>query len=483
MSSSREKEALPGNCRARAFFEKRREKPMEKTAFLEAVRAAGIVGEGGAGFPAHVKYAAAADTVIANGCECEPLLHTDRHIMLRHAPGIFRALKALSAAAGARRSVLAVKAKHADVILRLRPAAEAGGIEIFPLEDFYPAGDEQILVREVTGRSVPPLGIPLNVGVVVANVGTLADVDAALGDGLVPPSPVTDKVLTVTGEVGAPAVMRAPLGTPLSACLAAAGGALPQRPVFIVGGPMMGRLVADPDGLARESVTKTTGGLIVLPAGHHLHTNASLPTDVMRRRAACACIQCRACSDLCPRRLIGHPFETHRIMRAFAARAERSALGAAAVMCCECGACEHYACPIGMSPRRINQAVKAVLREESLTYGGSRELLEENVRWREYRRIPASRLASRLGIAAYMHLETPYVGEIAPRAVTLPLRQHIGAASVAVVAAGDTVRKGERVGEIPEGALGARLHASIDGVVTAVDAQRITIEARGVRHA
>jgi len=449
---------------------------MDTTAFIEAVRAAGIVGEGGAGFPAHVKYAAQADTVIANGCECEPLLHTDHHILSHHAVAVARALRLLGDTVGAKRTVLALKAKHEDLIPSLRQTGEAYGIEIFLLDDFYPAGDEQILVREVTGRSVPPLGIPLHVGAIVANVGTLADVDGAAGLSSAPRA-VSHKFLTVTGEVCAPCVMRAPLGTALAECLAAAGGALPKNPVFIIGGPMMGRVVEGYEQLAREVVTKTTGGLIVLPWGHHLHRNFTLTTDHMRRRAASACIQCRACSDLCPRRLIGHPFETHMIMRAFAAGRECSEPAASAAICCECGACEHYACPMGMSPRRVNQAVKAALRKESLVYEGTKELQQENSRWREFRRIPVGRLASRLGIAPYMKLKTPYAGDILPHSVRVPLRQHIGAAAVPLVATGDAVHAGDCIGEIPEGALGARVHASITGVVTAVDAHCVTIDA------
>lgn len=445
---------------------------MNKTAFIETVRKAGIVGEGGAGFPAHVKYAAAADTLIANGCECEPLLRTDHHSMRHHGADIGRAMLALGDAVGASRRVLGLKKKHADLIARLRETLAAFSVELFLLDDFYPAGDEQILVREITGRSVPPLGIPLNVGALVANVGTLADVDAALRG-----IPLTDKTLTVTGEAGAPGIVRAPLGAPLTDCLAACGGALPANPVFVLGGPMMGRVVEGTDALAREPVTKLTGGLIVLPSGHPLHRNATLSLAVMRRRAASACIQCRACSDLCPRTCIGHPFETHRVMRAFAAGKELSEAGSQAALCCECGVCEQYACPMGMSPRRINQAVKAAMRGASMQYSGARELRESAAAAREFRKIPLPRLAARLGIAPYLAVPTPWRGELAPKRVDIPLRQHIGVPSAPAVRPGAMVRKGDCIGEIPEGALGARVHASIAGRVIAVG-ESVAIEHR-----
>lgn len=452
---------------------------MNRNEFIRAVRDAGLVGEGGAGFPAHVKYDASADTVIANGCECEPLLHSDHHILTHSAPAVVRALRALAEAVGASRAVLAVKKKHADLVPPLRSEAAAQGVELCLLDDFYPAGDEQILVREVTGRSVPPLGLPLHVGAVVANVATLADVDAAL-DGV----PLTMKTITVTGEVRNPGVLRAPIGTSLGECLDACGGALPISPVFILGGPMMGRVIENRRELDREVLTKTGGGLIVIPAGRHLHLNAVQEEAALRRRAASACIQCRACSDMCPRYLIGHPFETHKVMRAFAAGRELDEEnGALAMMCCECGVCEHFACPMGMSPRRINQKVKAAMRAAGKNYEGEKSAREASV-WRDFRKVPSVRLAARIGIAGYMDLPTPYLGEIAPQEVRIPLRQHIGAPAAPLVRAGDKVRAGEVIGEIPEQSLGARVHASISGTVAeAGDFVRIVRgKKQGVRH-
>ena len=436
---------------------------MDKESFIEAVKAAGVVGEGGAGFPAHVKYAASVDTIIANGCECEPLLHTDQHIMHHRAEAIGRAMHLLAKAANASRKVLGLKRKHSRLIAHLRPVLEPFGVELFLLNDFYPAGDEQILAREVTGKSVPPLGLPVHIGVIVANVGSLANVDAAV-NGI----PVTDKIITITGQAGRPGVIQAPLGTAMTECLEACGGAIPANPVFIIGGPMMGRLVEGKEQLARERITKTTGGLIVLPAGHPLHRNATLSVDAMRRRAMTACIQCRACSDLCPRRLIGHPFETHQVMRAFAWNKEITPAGAVAALCSECGACEQFACPMGMSPRRINQAVKAAMRQASVAYEGTRELVPSGWAMREYRRIPVPRLAARLGLDAYMHLETPFLGELSPREVVIPLRQHIGAACVPLVKPGAMVAKGDCIGDIPPNSLGARVHAGISGRVEEV---------------
>ncbi len=442
---------------------------MSKQDFIEAVRAAGIVGEGGAGFPAHVKYAAEAETVIANGCECEPLLHTDQHVMRHESAALVRGLRALADAANAGRVVLALKAKHKELVAHLREAVANSGIELFLLDNFYPAGDEQVLAREITGQSVPPLGIPLQIKAMVANVGTLVKVDAALQG-----RPVTHKLMTVTGEVARPGVINAPLGASLAECLAACGGAVVKNPVFIAGGPMMGRFIGGPQELAGETVVKTGGGLIVLPSGHYLHRNAVLKKESMRRRSASACIQCRTCSDLCPRYLIGHPFETHKVMRAFGAGSELENADIA-MLCCECGVCEHFACPMELSPRRINQAVKEVLRENGKKYEGTREIMAHNQEWRSYRKVPVERLASKIGIDRYMHLNTPYIGELAPVSVSVPLRQHIGGPAVPVVREGDALKCGDLLAEAPQTGLGARVHTGISGLVGKVDGSAIFI--------
>lgn len=446
---------------------------MDKTTFLQAVKAAGIVGEGGAGFPAHVKYAAEVDTVIANGCECEPLLHTDQHLILGHAAELVDAFLALKEATGAGRAVIALKRKYKQSIAVLTEVIGSRPVELALLDNFYPAGDEQTLVREVTGRSVPPLGLPLHVGCVVANVGTLISTARALGlRG--EPAPCIRKVMTITGEVKNPGMLEVPMGTALLDCLAAAGGPTVADPVFILGGPMMGRMVESLDDLAKESVTKTSGGLIVLPRGHYLHLNATLSVERMRNRAAAACIQCRCCSEQCPRHLIGHPFETHKVMRAFGSGCELGEQGQQAMLCCDCGVCEHYACPMGLSPRRINQAVKAALREQKIAYSGPRGIIEARTRWREMRKVPVPRLAARLNIARYMELPMAELGSLAPRTVRIPLRQHIGAPAALVVKSGDRVQAGDLIGEIPVGAdgkeaLSARVHASINGVVLSTD--------------
>jgi Na+-translocating ferredoxin:NAD+ oxidoreductase RnfC subunit len=163
-------------------------------------------------------------------------------------------------------------------------------------------------------------------------------------------------------------------------------------------------------------------------------------------------------------------------MRAFAAGVETTSEAARqAMLCCECGVCELYACPMGLSPRRINIAVKQAMRAAGQKFEGSREVSGARDDWREFRHVPVPRLAARVGIAAYMDIHPADCREVRPESVRIPLRQHIGAPAKATVAPGETVAAGQVIGEIPEGALGARVHASIDGVVTGVD-QAVSIK-------
>jgi Na+-translocating ferredoxin:NAD+ oxidoreductase RnfC subunit len=435
---------------------------MEQEALIRRVREAGVVGEGGAGFPAHVKYGARVDTVIANGCECEPLLYTDQVLMQRHAAEIVKALEALVSAAGASRGVVVVKRKYTEAAAAFSKHLK-GGLELVALDNFYPAGDEFILVQEITGRVIPPLGLPPDVGVLVANVGTLYSVHNAVEG-----QPVTRRMLTVTGEVARPAVLRVPIGTAVSECIESCGGAAVENPVVVLGGPMMGRFLDSGESLDQAVVSKTVGGVVVLPRGHYLHQMATLSLSAMQKRAAVACIQCRYCTDQCPRFLLGHGFSTHEVMRAFSGGVDAAMGAMQAVMCCECGVCELFSCPMQLSPRRINAALKARFKVAGVFYGGPRQVHPEQTTLRAYRKVPVSRLAYKLGISGYMDLHPEFAGDYLPRSVRIPLRQHIGAEALPLVKAGDAVRQGDCIGEIPEGALGARVHASVGGVVTAV---------------
>ena len=161
---------------------------------LDRIRSNGVVGAGGAGFPTYKKLEAAADTVIVNAAECEPLLHKDKEILRHHLDAVLDGLLQVVRQAGAGRAIVAIKEKYRGADRGARPAGEPqDGIEVHPLGDYYPAGDEFVTVYEATGRVIPPGGLPLDVGCLVVNVETLLNV--ALD------RPVTHKFLTVGGDV------------------------------------------------------------------------------------------------------------------------------------------------------------------------------------------------------------------------------------------------------------------------------------------
>ena len=441
---------------------------------LEQIRAAGVVGCGGAGFPTHVKLAATGvDTFIVNGAECEPLLRTDRWLMCHRAGEIVSAVDAVRRHLGAGRAVIALKESYTEEIAALRAAIDdaSSPVELFLLGGFYPAGDEQVQVLEVTGRVVPPGGIPLDVGCVVSNAATMVAVYHALRD-----RPFVLKYLTITGAVASPCVIRAPIGTSFAECLALAGGAENDHCVVVSGGPMMGLPLSMQEALASH-VTKTTSGFVVLPKHVRLWEKHVTEPRFTINRARTACVQCSFCTQLCPRWLLGHPIEPHKIMRRMggeqsAARGEPDwqdhpddPVLRGAQYCCECGVCELVACPMELRPRAVNVMVKQALAEQGLrTIKGEGKYLPRE--YRAERAVPTSKAAMRAGAGPWYKTEIERYVEATPREVHIALNSHIGHPALPVVHVGDYVNFGQRIAESPAGKLGARYHASIAGVVT-----------------
>jgi Na+-translocating ferredoxin:NAD+ oxidoreductase RnfC subunit len=431
----------------------------------DQIREAGVVGAGGAGFPAHVKAASRVDTVIANGAECEPLLHKDFEIMMRHAPEVVEGVRLMMEATGAQRGVVGIKEKNADAITMVTRAAEGQHIGIHRLGDFYPSGDEYILVYEATGRLIPPQGIPLNVGVVVNNVETLLNV-ARAARGIA----VTRKWITVTGAVRTPMTFAAPIGMSFRDAIAVAGGATADNCGVFVGGVMMGALEFNMD----RPVTKTTAGLVVLPADHTLVVRKSKPERAMHRIGRSACDQCSFCTELCPRYLLGYDVQPHKVMRSLGFTETGEVVwNQYASLCCACGLCTLYACPESLFPKEACDRSKVEMKTRGEKWSGMTDVHPHAMY--EGRRTPVQQLVKRLGLKAFdRHAE--FAGDVAvPGRVVIPLGQHVGAPAVARVKVGQRVREGECIGDIREGALGSQIHSSIEGVVRAVN-ETIEIE-------
>lgn len=446
-------------------------------AFLDRIFAAGVVGCGGAGFPTHVKLAKSSTWFLVNAAECEPLLRTDRHVMQKHARELVETSERIATHLGASHAIIALKKTYLREIAALEEAGANGAsrVKLHLLENFYPAGDEHMIVQRVTGASVPPGGLPLDVGAVVSNAATVLAVHDALAG-----VPMTHRYLTVAGEIETAAVLRVPIGISVAECLHSCGWSEGDPVRVIVGGPAMGT-VLERGAEADTRVTKTTSGLVVVPEGSILPCQSDADVRHTMNRARSACIQCNQCTMMCLRYLLGHPLQPHRIMRRFAyADGIESMLSAddvrQALLCSECGVCELFACPMGLRPRTINQIVKSRLLTSGIRY--QRE--SDDCRARPelgYRFIPSKRLAARMGVLQYYDREPEHYGELRADRLVIPLKQRVGAPARAVVRIGEPVAAGQLLAECPPGQLGANIHCGMAGVIVAVDEDAIAVEA------
>lgn len=435
----------------------------------QIVRENGIVGAGGAGFPSYAKMTDKADTIILNCVECEPLLKLHKQLLAAHADEIVQMLDEIRTVMGADEAVIGIKKEHGRTIQILQEVLrEYPGIRICAVRSAYPMGDEVNLIYEAVGRVISPGGLPMDEQVVVYNTETVYNMYRAVYQ----QTPVVDKLVSVVGEVRTPATFRLPLGMSVKEAVALAGGPAVANPAYVMGGPMMGK-----PGTENTVITKTTNAVIVLPQDHTVVTRFYKNMEVERRRAASSCCQCRTCTDLCTRHLLGHPIEPHRIMRA-AANQDTSDLSVFinAAYCSGCGACENYACPQGLSPRSMIAEFKAGLRAAGIR--PEKAAAKEVDPNRELKKIPVHRLKEKLGLGRY-DVEAPLREERCHAfRVRLPLSQHIGAAAVPSVEKGEIVCCGQKIADAAQG-LSVALHSPVDGVVEQVTDKEIWIRAHG----
>lgn len=433
----------------------------------EKLREYGVVGAGGAGFPTYVKAQSPVEFMIANGAECEPLLHKDAELM-KHFPGeILAGMNSMMEATGARQGKFGIKTKNAESLEALKESLKNDRIEFVMLGDFYPSGDEYELVYAATGRLIPAAGIPLQVGCVVNNVETLYNVSLAERD-----VPVTEKFLSVTGAVKQAKSFWVPVGTTFRELIARAGGATVDDFGVFISGLMMGTLTFDLD----DVVTKTTGGLILLPRDHYLLTRKTRSTSEMAQIGKSACDQCSYCTEFCPRYLLGYEVQPHKVMRSLSFTLTGGDIwNQWSELCCACGLCTLYACPEDLYPKEACDKGKQDRRAAGLKF--VQQAPVEVHPMKEYRRVPLSQLCRRLQVEEYER-ETPYEqGTSQPAVVRIKLKQHAGQAANPTVQEGKKVKKGQLVGRVEDGKLGANVHASIDGTVRAVTAEYVEVSA------
>jgi electron transport complex protein RnfC len=314
----------------------------EPEAIAEAARQGGLVGLGGAAFPTHVKLRRNAkkpiDTLLVNGCECEPYLTADYRLMLEAPEPVITGALLAGQAVGARQILLGVEDNKPRAIAALRDAATDTGIKVQCFKTKYPQGSEKQLINAALGRKVPTGGLPLDVGVVVLNVGTCA----ALARAVLRGKPLTHRIVTVSGlGVREPKNLLVPIGTSYRHLIEYCGGLTDNAARVVAGGPMMGFTLSNLD----VPVTKGTSGVTVLT------------DEEVRRSAETACIRCGRCIDVCPVNLM-----PTRI--ALAARVGNTAMVGRyhANACIECGCCA-YQCPASIPLVQLIRMGKVMLNK------------------------------------------------------------------------------------------------------------------------
>ncbi|MBE6701300.1 MAG: NADH-quinone oxidoreductase subunit J [Ruminococcaceae bacterium] len=437
----------------------------------QIVRDSGVVGAGGAGFPSYAKFDKSIDTIILNCAECEPLLRLHRSLLEKNAHEILCALNLIAKTLDVNNVIIALKKAYKKAIEAVNAEISSfENISISTLDEIYPAGDEVVLIYETTGRVVAPGAIPSSVGVTVFNVETVYNVYKAVNE----TKPVTKKFVTITGEVKKPQTFLVPIGMKISEVIELAGGVTVKDPAFVMGGPMMGSLGSDSD-----YVTKTTNAVIVLPQDHYVVMKKKVKPSVDLKRTMASCCQCRYCTDLCPRFLLGHPIEPHEFMRVVSNHDTKNITPYLdAMFCCGCALCEMYSCQQGLSPRLLISEFKTQMRAKgvSVPKGVQPKGVPDS---RKLRRVPLSRLCSRLGLNKY-NVSAPISDvEVIPETVRIKMSQHIGVPAVPQVKVGDTVKVGQLIGLAPEGKLGVNIHSSINGQVKEVNDKYIIIKSNG----
>ena len=316
----------------------------------EAAQEAGLVGLGGAAFPSHVKLMSNPDqpinTIILNGCECEPYLTSDYRLMLENPWWIVAGLLLAMRANGAQRGIIAIEDNKPQAI-----AAMHVGIHDYPqlcvqsLRTKYPQGSERSLLPAAVGRIIPSKGLPLHVGVVVLNVGT----SAALAQAVVNGSGLTHRIITVTGQgITRPGNLLVPVGVTLGEVLEHCGGLKEDAAQIVMGGPMMGNTVSNLD----LPITKGISGVTVL-------SDSQLDRGPER-----ACLRCAKCVDHCPIKLnptgIAHAVK----LREFEMARELNLQS-----CVECACCA-YICPSRIPLVQYMRSGKAALRQIDMASKG-----------------------------------------------------------------------------------------------------------------
>lgn len=316
---------------------------LEPQVINDAIHNSGIVGLGGAAFPTHVKIIPSnkkpIDTLVVNGCECEPYLTTDFRLMLEAPEAIVAGTQLAARAVGAKKAYVGIEDNKLEAVSALRRAATGAGISIAVLHTKYPQGSEKHLIKALLNREVPLGGLPSDIGVAMTNVATMTSVARGVMRGI----PLTHRVVSVTGGgIVQPKNLLVPIGVSMGTLIEYCGGLRKTAARIVAGGPMMGFAFTNPD----TPVTKGTSGITILTH------------EEIRRTEKTICIRCGRCADVCPMKLIPTKLAmASRFKDVILARKYNI------MACFECGSCA-FICPAGLPLVQNIRTGKALIAKE-----------------------------------------------------------------------------------------------------------------------
>ena len=317
-------------------------KAMTNEEILAAIQKAGIVGMGGAAFPAHIKLKPGkpVDVLILNGAECEPYLTADYRLMLEEPAQIVEGVQILTKALGVTRRVIGIEDNKPEAVAAMKKACAGTDIEVAALRTKYPQGAEKMLIKVLAGREVPMGGLPMDVGAVVQNVGTVAAIRDAVVQGL----PLTERITTVSGDaVAEPKNLRIRIGTKYADAIAYCGGLKEPADKLLAGGPMMGMA----QSTAEVPVMKGSSGIL------------ALTRKITAHGPEMNCIRCGRCVKACPMGLVPSMLSILSQRGDFSSCRDDYGL----MNCVECGSCT-YVCPAKRNIVQYIRHAKNFVRQE-----------------------------------------------------------------------------------------------------------------------
>ena len=371
---------------------------------------------------------------------------------------------------GAKRAVIAIKSCDEDIVESFRKLLKKESfIDLYLLEDYYPVGDEHLLVYEVTRKVVPQGGDPLDIGIVVDNALGFAQVYQGVHG-----KPVTERPVTITGEVERPQVVWVPIGTPYEEVIKLAGGIKlnPKDVVILDGGPMKGKVISQ----LQEGIGKTTTAVLVLPKCHIVSKVKQKTLSQMVKENQGVSGESSKVADLCPRYQLGHDIYPDRaFMNIHFPESLRPSDVESSFLCNGCSLCDYMGSDVStFSPRLVYQGLRKELKKRGVSAPQRRSDIKvrEGIR---NNRVSTAHLRKRINVDHYEQ-DKMFIGEKKlPEVVRIPLLKHKGSPARPVVFEGQPVRMGDVVAFSPPNELGTTCHASITGKVGEVNEQWIEI--------